>query len=115
MNPIYHITRSEQWEQAKKAGSYEGDTLHTEGFIHTSTNRQVVKVADARFRGQPGLVLLCIDSSKVKPAIKYEDGGNGELFPHIYGPLNTEAVVEVLNFEPNTEGYFSLPEKLKGA
>ena len=113
MNLILHITRLEQWEQAKKVGSYEGDTLHTEGFIHTSTNQQVVKVADARFRGHHGLILLCIDADKVTPEIKYEDGGNGELFPHIYGPLNTDAVVEVLGFEPGADGYFSLPEKLK--
>jgi uncharacterized protein (DUF952 family) len=113
METIYHITRSEQWIQSSPTGSYSGDTLATEGFIHCSTLQQVVRTANAFFHGQPGLILLCIDSSKVEPAIKYEDAGNGELFPHIYGPLNIEAVSEVLPFEPGPDGFFALPPKLQ--
>ena len=80
-----------------------------EGFIHCSTGDQVIKVANARFRGQHGLVLLVIDTDKVRPEIVYENlEGGDEVFPHIYGELNTDAVVEVAPFDPGSDGYFHL-------
>lgn len=109
MNVILHITRQDQWEQAQVAGIYRGDTLASEGFIHCSTPAQVVRVANARFLGANGLVLLCIAPDRVQPAIKYEASAGDERFPHIYGPLNLDAVVAVLAFEPQTDGSFTLP------
>jgi uncharacterized protein (DUF952 family) len=82
----------------------------TEGFIHCSTPEQVLRVANARFRGREDLVLLLIDSGMIAAEIRYEnlEGGN-ERFPHIYGPLNLEAVINVLDFEPQADGTFLLP------
>lgn len=81
-----------------------------EGFIHCSTRKQVITVANARFRGQQGLVLLLIDTDKVKPEIVYENlEGGAQLFPHIYGKLNTDAVVEVATFKPGADDCFKLP------
>ncbi len=109
---ILHITHPADWAAAQQTGFYRGDTLDTEGFIHCSTSQQVVATANRFYPAQTGLILLCIATAKVQPEIKYEDAGNGELFPHIYGPLNTEAVTEVLDFEPATDGRFMLPPKL---
>ncbi len=109
MTLLLHITPRATWEDALASGRYEGDTLATEGFIHCSTQQQVVRVADARFRGRTGLVLLCIDPQKVQPEIRYEPAEQGELFPHIYGPLNADAVVRVEAFEPGPDGRFTLP------
>lgn len=107
---IFHITTREAWERARPAGTYRPEAFAADGFIHCSTPGQVVRVADARFRGQGGLVLLAIDSERVGPEIVYENlEGGAELFPHIYGGLNAEAVAEVLEFEPGADGYFSLP------
>ena len=84
-----------------------------EGFVHCSRLDQVVKVADIRFRGQKGLVLLCIDTDKVTAEIRYENlEGGRELFPHIYGEINTDAVVQVAEFEPGVNGHFTLPAML---
>ncbi len=70
-------------------------------------------MADIRFRGQKGLVLLCIDTDKVSAEIRYENlEGGQELFPHIYGEINTDAVVQVAEFEPGINGHFTLPAKL---
>ena len=81
-----------------------------DGFVHCSTEDQVVNVADTRFRGQKGLVLLCIDTDKVTAEIRYENlEGGQELFPHIYGEINTDAVVQVAEFKPNINGHFALP------
>ncbi|HEY9821096.1 MAG TPA: DUF952 domain-containing protein [Candidatus Sericytochromatia bacterium] len=112
MNKIWHITKRQQWEQAKLAQVYRSETLESEGFIHCSTPQQVLKVANAFFRGQQGLVLLGIDSGKVQAEIRYEEVDGKEYFPHIYGALNTEAVIEVLDFEPRDNGQFKLPKPL---
>ena len=112
---IYHITQRKAWELARSKGEYRGDTLDAEGFIHCSTSGQVVSVANSYYPGQHGLVLLCIDADKLQAELRYEgpagppvEGEN--LFPHIYGPLNTDAVTAVVDFEPGPDGLFSLPE-----
>ena len=70
----------------------------------------MVQVANLRFRGQSGFVLLAIDTDKVAAPIVYENlEGGQQLFPHIYGQLNCDAVVKVLEFEPQTDGNFILP------
>ncbi len=112
MNIILHITQRQQWEQAKNLGSYRGDTLDSEGFIHCSKKAQLVKVANRFFVNQTSLVILCIDSDKVKPDIHYEEAEIGELFPHIYGELNVDAVFQVIDFEPGEDGLFVLPPEV---
>jgi len=93
-------------------GAYRGDTLDSQGFIHCSTSQQVIRVANALYCAQRGLVLLCIDTIRVQSEIKYENAGSEELYPHIYGPLNVDAVVQVLNFEPTEDGKFVLPREI---
>ena len=106
---IVHITPRAEWDRARREGAYRGDTLAGEGFIHCSEPRQVVKVADAFYRGRDGLVLLLIDEAKVGPEIKREPSPQGEPFPHVYGPLNLDAVVGVLDFPPGADGAFAMP------
>lgn len=113
MSIILHITKREDWEKAKTSGCYQAGTLDTEGFIHCSKPDQIIDVANCHFRGQSGLVLLCIDSEKVKSEIRYENlEGGKKLFPHIYGPLDLKAVVDVLDFRPQGDGNFELPVSL---
>ncbi|WGV26876.1 DUF952 domain-containing protein [Halotia branconii] len=112
MNTIFHITQRQQWEQANLIGSYRGDTLDSEGFIHCSQANQIVKVANRFFPNQSGLVLLAIDSNQVQAEIRYEAAEIGELFPHIYGALNIDAVYQVINFEPQENGFFELPPEV---
>lgn len=67
-------------------------------------------MANSLFKGRGDLVLLSIDSAKVKAEIKYEALGNvTQEYPHIYGSLNLDAVAKVYNFIPNSDGLFSLP------
>src|SRR6266516_942958 len=73
---ILHITRREQWVEAKQEGYYKGDTLGSQGFIHFSKPHQVEEVANFLFEGQKDLVLLLVDTSKVQAEIKYESMGN---------------------------------------
>jgi uncharacterized protein (DUF952 family) len=89
---------------------YEAD-----GFIHLSTREQVVRVANARFAGARDLVLLCVAVDRLGAPLRYEigDPGSAELFPHLYGPLTADAVVEVLPFVEGPDG-FSLPPQAAG-
>jgi len=105
---IFHITKRTSWHEAS-TGAYLPETFPDEGFIHCSTKDQVIQVANIRFRGQQGLVLLSIDTDRVIAPIVYENLEGGEqMFPHIYGALNTDAVVHAVRFEPDVEGYFQL-------
>jgi uncharacterized protein (DUF952 family) len=110
---IFHITRREAWQQAKTAGTYRADSLESQGFIHCSTSEQIMSVANAFYKGQRGLLLLCIDEGRLRSEVRYEppDGPpvGDSLFPHIYGPLNPDAVVKVVTFEPGPDGRFLAP------
>jgi len=108
MSIILHITSKAAWEQAMGSGEYRGDTLAREGFIHCSTPEQVIPVANSLFRGQQNLVLLVIDRTRVQAPVRDENLEGGEtLFPHIYGPLNLDAVIKVVDFPPDADGGFS--------
>ena len=107
---IYHICAKSRWEDGKANGAYEADTLESEGFMHASTVNQVVNVANAVFTGQTDLVFLVIDLSKLNGDLKYETASNGEDYPHLYGPLNPDAVVREIDYEPGSDGVFTLPD-----
>jgi len=114
MSYILHVTSRTSWLAAKNSGSYAADTLASDGFIHCSTRDQVLRVANALFAGARGLVLLVVDPRRLRPDVRWEPGADRpeELFPHVYGPLDLEAVVEVLEFEPGPDGQFVLPTSL---
>jgi uncharacterized protein (DUF952 family) len=107
---IYHLTTPALWEEARVAGSYEADSLASEGFIHCSEEQQVAAVANARFRGRTDLVVLHVDEQELDAPVKREnlDGGT-ELFPHIYGPLRAGAVTHLTPLVPGEEGQFAFP------
>jgi uncharacterized protein (DUF952 family) len=108
---IFHITKRNQWEEAKASGVYRTGNLANQGFIHCSTGEQIISVANGLFHGQSDLVLLSIETEKVRSRIQYENlEGGTNLFPHIYGPLNVDAVVTTVDFKPQPDGSFKLPE-----
>lgn len=94
---IYHITTKEDWEAAKKKGFYTAPSLATEGFIHTSEAEQVKGVLQRYYQGKTNLIKLVIDTRKLASDLKYELAPSvNENFPHIYGPINLDAVLEVV-------------------
>lgn len=113
MKTIFHITPRQDWEKAIKKGIYRADSLETEGFIHCSTSAQVVKVANYFFKNQTDLLLLFIDSDRVKSEIRYDAVTENETFPHIYGALNHDAVFKVIEFEAAENALFEIPPEIK--
>ena len=89
-----------------------------QGFIHASTREQIVETANRFYAGQDGLVLLCIDPAQLTAPLRSEAASNAGhregagLFPHIYGPLNLDAVTRVLDFPCGLDGRFALPSAL---
>lgn len=111
---IVHITSREAWAQAQRAGQYVHASLERGGYIHCSlpTEDQLLAVADAHFLGEPDLVLLVMDPGRLTAEVRFEPYEEGSpLFPHVYGPVNLEAVVRVVDFSPGADGRFRLPER----
>ena len=108
---IYHITSQASWSAAQSSGAYSADSLVKEGFVHCSKADQILRVANCFYEGQSGLVILMIDPARLKPMLRWEPGSDkaDELFPHIYGPLNLDAVLRVFDFPPGSDGKFHLP------
>ncbi len=119
---VLHLASNDAWLAAVKEGLYRADSLSTAGFIHCSKPSQIVGVANSFYRGQQGLVLLVIDPSKLESELKWEPPAEpepsharaGDLFPHLYGPLNLDAVVNIVAFDSDTDGNFTLPDVLAG-
>jgi uncharacterized protein (DUF952 family) len=117
---ILHILKRSEWDEAIRNGSYAPPSVASEGFIHCSTIEQVVETANLYFRGQPELVVLSIDEARLASPLKYEGPASaGErpdsLFPHLYGPLNLDAVNCTCDFPCDANGLFELPATLRRA
>lgn len=113
MRPLYHITTEAEFNAAKAFGKYYPEKFEEEGFIHCSHLHQVVKVANARFAGLAGLVLIEIEPTKLSSEVIEEDLYDAnELFPHIYGPLELQAVIKVHQFPCELDNSFKLPTGL---
>lgn len=92
---IYHVTTKDDWQQALDAGTYTHPSLAAEGFIHNSKKDQVQGVLERYYSGKTDLLLLHIDESKLTAELKYELAPSvNEMFPHIFGPINIDAVVK---------------------
>jgi uncharacterized protein (DUF952 family) len=98
MEQIFHVTRADDWRAAQAQGMYRistrGRTLDEEGFIHCSYVHQLAHVVATYFRDVDDLLVLVIDPQRVDAEIRAETAGGDERFPHIYGPLNLDAVIE---------------------
>lgn len=96
---IFHITEKRFFEDQIAKGEYYSPTFQAEGFTHLSTKNQVEGTLKRYYAGAKGLVILQIDSTKIQDNLKYEVASNGELFPHIYGPIpkNAILIVEEIN------------------
>jgi uncharacterized protein (DUF952 family) len=110
---IYHIATRADWDRALRDGEYTtstaGRTLAEEGFIHASGPDQVNGVANRYYRGiRDELLVLVIDTGRVRAQIRYEDvPGAGAPYPHIYGPLNADAVIATRALRAGPDGTFT--------
>jgi glutathione S-transferase len=109
MRRIYHIETPSQWRQAADS-PYQAESLTAEGFIHCSNRDQVARVANLFYADQAELLVLDIDAGRLASPLRDEDGGTGEQFPHVYGPINRDAVVAVRRLQRDAENRWAFPE-----
>jgi len=111
---LFHIVGRNEWSQASELGRYAPAAFAVEGFVHLSQKSQILRPANLLYRDRDDLVLLRIDPSALHAEVVYEPGSHGEaeLFPHLYGQLNIDAVTEVIDFPCSPDGSFVLPSAL---
>lgn len=92
---IYHISLPENWEKFKGKPSYQAESLATEGFIHCSYEQQLPAVLKRYYSGAERVVILKLDTAKLLSKLVEEPSTNNEIYPHIYGRINQNAIVDV--------------------
>lgn len=101
---LLHLIEPAQWRAALNAGAVRPPSLGDVGFVHLSTPEQVHIPAEALFPGRRDLALLVVDPARLPDPVRFEDAAprhpDGLLFPHLYGPLPTSAVIAVVPYRP---------------
>ncbi|HEX6982275.1 MAG TPA: DUF952 domain-containing protein [Balneolaceae bacterium] len=109
---LFHITTREVFSEFKNSNSYEPESIEAEGFIHCSGGDQLNETANRLFANQPKILLLVINVSTLRPEVKYElDEETGQKFPHIYGPLNKDSIIDKIDIQAEEDGSFDISFK----
>lgn len=96
MSRIYKILARPEWDAALAAGRYDGSAVdRADGFIHFSTAAQAQETARRHFAGQTDLIVLELEADEFGDSLKWEPSRGGDLFPHLYGPLDPGLVRRV--------------------
>jgi uncharacterized protein (DUF952 family) len=110
---ILHISTRDEWAADRELGEIRRDSLTEVGFVHCSDPGSVHLPANLFYAGRTDLVLLVVDPAKVTAPVRWEPGEpehpTGVWFPHVYGPIEVEAVVRVVDFPLSDDGTFRLP------
>ena len=105
MEPIVHICAKNEWNEARAIGIYQAASQVLDGFIHCSKVTQILSVANKYFSNLNDLVLLWIDPDRLDAELRWEESDD-DIFPHLYGSLNLDAVIGVSDFLPDPDGTF---------
>ena len=102
---VYKILERAAWEAAKRAGRFEGAAIDlADGYIHLSTAAQAEETARRHFAGHAGLVLARFDTAALGAGLKWEPSRGGDLFPHVYGPIDPTLAEAVSDIELDSNG-----------
>jgi uncharacterized protein (DUF952 family) len=108
---LVHLCPTDDWSVAQGRGELRPESLSSVGFIHLSTPEQVHLPANRLYHGREDLVLLHIDPTLLDSAIRWELGvatdPESMVFPHLYGALPVEAVINVTSYRPSAGGTFA--------
>jgi uncharacterized protein (DUF952 family) len=93
---IYKILLPGEWADFDAGGAFEGSPFDlASGFVHCSARGQLTGVAKRLFAGEPALVVVALDADRLAGRVRWETAPEGGQFPHVYGPVPRDAVVEV--------------------
>lgn len=106
---IFHLARAADWDGARD-GRYTGSTDdRRDGFIHFSTASQVRRSAERHRAGEAGLTLLMVAAADLGAALRWEPATNGDLYPHLYAPLDPALVREATPLRLGPDGRHVFP------
>jgi uncharacterized protein (DUF952 family) len=107
---IYKICPMATWRRAESEGVFRGSEAdRRDGYIHLSTGTQVIETAARHFAGGRDLVLVAVDSERLGEALKWEPARSGDLFPHLYEPLDVALVLSVAPLPLGADGRHEFP------
>ncbi len=101
---LFHLCTPEHWEAQLDAGIYDHPSRKSEGFIHCSTREQLERTLERHFADATEVVILHLVDRHVKHLLRWEPNAEGELFPHIYGEIELEYIIDVSIGERNPDG-----------
>ncbi|MCI1695368.1 DUF952 domain-containing protein [Aneurinibacillus aneurinilyticus] len=107
MSVIYCLCPAFYWENFRNAHEYIPRDYEQEGFIHaTKGDDLLIKVVNRVYKNfTDELLVLVIDEKNVTAEVRYEQAKDGNLYPHIYGPLNTNAIMEIKQMNRTKNGW----------
>ena len=112
MSVIYKIVSHEAWDEAVAQGRFVGAAIDLkDGYIHFSTAAQAQQTAALHFHGQAGLVVVAFEAGQLGAGLKWEPSRGGQLFPHLYGPLDPALALGFtdITLDPDGVPQLSLP------
>ena len=104
----YHLAVQAEWDAQSDGASYVPGAYAADGFIHCTNGLDLLTdIANMFYKGSADeRIVLVLDLSAITSEVRYDD--EGEQFPHVYGPLNTSAVVGELSVSRSDDGTFML-------
>jgi uncharacterized protein (DUF952 family) len=110
---IFKVIDKDEWQKAKQSGTYSGSEKdRKDGYIHFSEEDQVKETLNKYYPKKENLVLLRVNAFKLEHLL-WEQASNGDMYPHLYSPLDAETVVNEYELPLNEDGNHELPEILK--
>lgn len=111
--PIYHLARGADYRRAVEIGRYDGSAGDkADGFMHFSTAAQVRASAAKHRTGESDLILLAVDPDRLGDALKWEPARGGQLFPHLYAPLELARISWTAPLPLLPDGTHRFPDNL---
>ena len=110
---IFKIIDKDEWLKAKQSGTYEGSKKDIQdGYIHFSEENQIQETLQRHYSKRENLIILKVNAFKLDHLL-WEQASNGDMYPHLYSPLDTSTVVDEYELPLNEDGRHELPEILK--
>jgi glutathione S-transferase len=103
MRPVYHLVLRSVWERDPER-PYRAGSLDTEGFIHCSFADQVARSANRFYADAADLLVLAIDPARLTAPLREEPAKGGTLYPHVYGPIDRDAVTAAVPMSRGADG-----------
>lgn len=104
---IYLLSSQQEYDNALSQGTLARDSIEAEGFIHAAPKSQLTRIANKYYKETINPLILVVDKSKITAQVKWEPATGG-LYPHIYGPLNVDAIIASQPIDLNNKGEYLL-------